>query len=196
EASLVPEERPVLVVFWLNGGPAGLFNSADSFLAKGTFGVTSANVRALGNGLYVDAGSLGALPPAATAHMASIHFRHGIARRQEKARAAVLEPGPRSQLLRLAAAIPAVPDAAVRCAVVNSLGLPAGVDPAPPAEGGATLERVVDLGETSRRLGPRRFAEVCGAYGTSRVPGAIDDQRSTFAAVESLVHTGVSVIFA
>ena len=58
-----PEERPVLVVFWLNGGPAGLFNSADSFLAQGTFGVTTANVRALGNGLYVDAGSLGALPP-------------------------------------------------------------------------------------------------------------------------------------
>src|SRR6185503_1666744 len=145
-----PEERPVLVVFWLNGGPAGLFNSADSFLAKGTFGVTTANVRALGNGLYVDAGSLGALPPSATAHMASINFRHGIVRPHEKARAALLETGSRSQLLRLAAEMPAVPEAAVRCAVVNILGLPVGVDSNPRAESGATLERIVDFGEMSR----------------------------------------------
>jgi hypothetical protein len=191
----IPEERPVLVVFWLNGGPAGLFNSADSFLAKGTFGVTTTNVRALENGLYVDAGSLGALPPAATAHMASINFRHGILRPHEKARAAVLETGPRSQLLRVAAVMPAVPDAAVRCAVVNRLGLPVGVDSTPPAEGGATLEPVVDFGEMSRRLGSERFAEVCEAYHASRVSGAIDDQHSTFAAVESLIHAGASVIF-
>ena len=36
-----PAERPTLVVFWLNGGPAGLFNSADSFLRSGAFGVGS-----------------------------------------------------------------------------------------------------------------------------------------------------------
>ena len=73
-----PEERPTLVVLWLNGGPAGLFNSADSFLASGAFGVRPDNVRALGNGLFVDAGSFGALPAPALAHMASINFRHGI----------------------------------------------------------------------------------------------------------------------
>jgi hypothetical protein len=190
-----PEEQPVLVVFWLNGGPAGLFNSADSFLAKGTFGVTTANVRALGNGLYVDAGSLGALPPPATAHMASINFRHGIVRPHEKARAALLETGSRSQLLRLAAEMPVVPEAAVRCAVVNSLGLPVGVDPNPRAESGATLERIVEFGQMSRRVGPERFAEVCRTYHATRVPGAIDDQPSTFAAVESLIHAGASVIF-
>src|SRR5712691_2966118 len=83
------EERATLVVFWLNGGPAGLFNSADSFLRSGAFGVTESNVRDLGNGLLVDAGSLGALPSAATAHMASINFRHGIIRPHEYARAAV-----------------------------------------------------------------------------------------------------------
>ena len=55
-------DRPTLVVWWLNGGPAGLFNSAGSFLASGAFGVKADNVRDLGNGLYVDAGSLGALP--------------------------------------------------------------------------------------------------------------------------------------
>ena len=42
-----PAERPTLVVLWLNGGPAGLFNSADSFLRSGAFGVRSDNVRAL-----------------------------------------------------------------------------------------------------------------------------------------------------
>jgi hypothetical protein len=70
-----PAERPTLVVLWLNGGPAGLFNSADSFLRSGAFGVRSDNVRPLGNGLFVDAGSFGALPAAALSHMASINFR-------------------------------------------------------------------------------------------------------------------------
>jgi hypothetical protein len=83
-----PDGRPALVVFWLNGGPAGLFNSAGSFLANGAFGVTAQNVRDLGNGLFVDAGSLGALPPPARAHMASINFRHDVVRPHEKARAA------------------------------------------------------------------------------------------------------------
>jgi hypothetical protein len=95
------EEQPTLVVFWLNGGPAGLFNSADSFLRSGAFGVTESNVCNLGNDLFVDAGSLGALPAAARAHMASINFQHGIVRPHEHARAAVLESGPRSQLLSL-----------------------------------------------------------------------------------------------
>src|SRR5262245_47062844 len=122
-----PLERPTLVVFWLNGGPAGLFNSADSFLASGAFGVRADNVRALGNGLFVDKGSLDALPAAALAHMASINFRHGIVRPHDHARAAVLEDGPRSQLLRMAALLPAPTASAPRCAVVNDLGLPVGV---------------------------------------------------------------------
>src|SRR6185295_11745581 len=97
------QERPTLVVLWLNGGPAGLFNSAGSFLRSGAFGVATNNVRDLGNGLYVDALSLGALPATALAHMASVNFRHEILRPHEHARAAVLEAGPRSQLLRMAA---------------------------------------------------------------------------------------------
>jgi hypothetical protein len=36
------EERPTLVVLWLNGGPAGLFSSSGSFLRSGAFGVTPA----------------------------------------------------------------------------------------------------------------------------------------------------------
>lgn len=186
-------EQPALVVLWLNGGPAGLFNSANSFLGTGAFGVRADNVRDLGNGLFVDAGSLGALPAAALGHMASINFRHGIVRPHDHARAAVLEGGPRSTLLRLAAAMPEAP---LRCAVVNDLGLPVGVAASPPSEGSATLERVLDMADVSWRLGPGRADEIRTAYGMSADTTAIRDQRSTFAAIDLLVQSGTSVIFA
>ena len=108
------EERATLVVFWLNGGPSGLFNSANSFLRSGAFGVTERNIRHLGNGLYVDRESLGALPSTARAHMASINFRHGTVRPHEHARVAVLQAGSRSQLLRLAAVMPGGPIGGMR----------------------------------------------------------------------------------
>jgi len=181
-------ERPALAVFWLNGGPAGLFNSANSFLASGAFGVTHDNVRALGNDLYVDAGSLGALPAAARAHMASVNFCHGIVRPHDHARAAVLENGKRSQLLRMAAAMPA--GAAIRCALVNDLGFPKGVSAGPPAEAGATLNFVMDFEAIEG------VAEVRSAYGVASDAVWIRDQGSTFAAVEGLVRAGASVIFA
>ena len=187
------EERPTLVVFWLNGGPAGLFNSAGSFLRSGAFGVTESNVRDLGNGLFVDIGSLGALPSTATSHMASINFRHGIVRPHEQARAAVLQAGSRSQLLRLASVMPSAP---IRCAVVNDLGLPVGVASDSPPEAGVWLERVVDLETVGRRLGIKQFDEVRAAYGMSQDVTSVRDQRSTFAGVELLVHAGASVIFA
>lgn len=188
-----PEERPTLVVFWLNGGPAGLFNSADSFLGSRAFGVTTRNVRDLGNGLYVDAESLGALPATALSHMASINFQHGVVRPHEQARAAVLESGSRSQLLRMAAVMPIGP---IRCAVVNDLGFPAGVAASPPVEDGVALERVADLGDLARRLGPKRPDDVRSAYAVSPNRTDVSDQCSTFAAVELLVHAGASVIFA
>ena len=186
------DERPALVVFWLNGGPAGLFNSARSFLANGAFGVTAENVRDLGNGLFVDAGSLGALPPAARAHMASINFRHDVVRPHEKARAAVLESGPRSRLLRLAAALPKGP---YRCAIVNDLGLPVGLAADPPAEGGARFERVVEMPSVSP-LETLRRDEIRRAYGVPEGATEIRDQRTTFAAVETLVRLGAGVVFA
>ncbi len=186
-------ERPALVVFWLNGGPAGLFNSASSFLAKGSFGVTESNVLKLGNDLYVDTGSFGALPAAAREHMASINFRHGILRPHEHARAAVLESGPRSQLLRLAAVMPEAP---IRCAVVNSLGLPVGVADNPPAEGGVALERVLDIEKISERLDAAERDDVRAAYGMARGRTAVSDQVSTFACVEMLLRAGASVVFA
>ena len=185
-------EQPTLVVLWLNGGPAGLFNSADSFLSSGGFGVTADNVRHLGNGLCVDAGSLGALPGIALAHMASIDFRHGLYPHAD-ARAAVLEGGGRSRLLRMAAAMPG---ATSRCVVVNSLGLPVGVAATPPAEGGVGLERVLSLDEGHEHLPAGQLDAIRSAYGVPVASIAIDNQRSTFAGVESMIHAGAGVIFA
>lgn len=185
-------ERPTLVVFWLNGGPAGLFNSADAFLANGDFGVTQNNVRSLGNGLYVDAGSLGALPAMALAHMASVHFRHGLYSHND-ARAAVLQTGSRSRLLQMAAAMP---HSVIPCAIVNNLGLPVGVSPNPATEHGAGFEHIVKLDDARRTLSAARLNEIRGAYGVVGGHAAVDGQRSTFAAVETLVHEGANIVFA
>lgn len=185
-------ERPTLVVFWLNGGPAGLFNSADAFLANGAFGVTPDNVRALGNGLHVDAGSLGALPATALAHMASVHFRHGLYTHNDS-RAAVLQAGARSQLLRMAAAMPASP---VACAIVNNLGLPVGVNADPPGERGLAFEHVTRWDQVRSDLSPAGFDAIREAYGPAGDGVAIEDQRATFAAVEMLVREGAGVVFA
>jgi hypothetical protein len=184
------EERPTLVVFWLNGGPAGLFNSANSFLRNGAFGVTERNIRDLGNGLFVDAASFGALPPVARAHMASINFRHGILRPHDHARAAVLENEKRNQLLRMAAAMPA--GSPKRCALVNDLGFPKGVSAGPPAESGVTLDFVMDF----QAIQEPALNQLRSIYGVASDAAYIRDQASTFAAVEGLVRAGAGVIFA
>lgn len=185
-------ELPTLVVFWLNGGPAGLFNSADAFLANGAFGVTPGNVRALGNGLHVDAGSLGSLPALALSHMASVHFRHGLYSHAD-ARNAVLQQGARSQLLRMAAAMPA---RALPCAIVNNLGLPVGIATQPAVEHGIGLEFVDRFALARRSLPAAQYNAIREAYGVTGSRDAIDDQRATFAAVETLVHEGAGVVFA
>lgn len=187
-----PGERPALVVLWLNGGPAGLFNSADTFLGNRAFGVSHGNVRALGNGLYVDAGSFGALPSLALAHMAAVPFRHGMYSHDDS-RAAVLQSGSRSQLLRMAAALPASP---VPCAVVNRLGFPVGIAADPPAEGGIACRRITDFAEARPGLSAAEMDAIRHAYGVTAGRTAIDDQRTTFAAVEALVRADAGVVFA
>lgn len=185
-----PRERPALVVLWLNGGPAGLFNSADAFLRHGAFGVTPANVRALGNGLYVDAGSLGALPDAALAHMAAVPFRHGLYSHDD-ARAAVLQAGSRSQLLRMAAALPASP---LPCAIVNRLGVPVGVAADPPAERGIACQHIGKFAEAG--LSTAELDGIRHAYGVSSGGVAVDDLSGTFAAIEALIRANANVVFA
>lgn len=192
-----PSETPALVVLYLNGGPAGLFNSAGSFVEKRGFGVTRDNVRPLGNGLVVDAPTMGTLPAAALGHMAAINFRHGLYR-HELSRAALLQTGSRSNLLLLAGAM-ATP-APIRCALVNNLGLPVGVDWNPPAENGVTLEHLLDLRHIPVLEDPALpspgVGKITAAYGANTTATSIADLKTTLVAVELLVRGGASVVFA
>jgi hypothetical protein len=191
------QETSALVILYLNGGPAGFFNSANSFLPAGSFGVSGDNVRAVGNGVFVDASTLGTLPAAALANMASINFKHGI-QRHELARGALLQTGSRSNLLLLARAMS--PRGTGRCAVVNTLGLPVGVEPNPPTEGGIGLERILDLellnptGQLAERS--RSRAQIVAAYGLNATATSICDLKTTLAATELLLRSGTNVIFA
>jgi hypothetical protein len=187
-----PRERSALAVVYLNGGPPGLFNSAGSFLRSGAFGVGPRNVRDLGNGLVVDAASLGALPPAALQHVASINFRHGY-ERHDLARAALLETGSRSNLLLLGQGLDPAP---IRCAIVNTLGLPDGVDRDPPREGGIGLSRIAEL-DAIGVVGTdaHTLAGVRAAYGVSAAAGAIADAATSLCAAELLLRAGTGVVF-
>ncbi|HJV48402.1 MAG TPA: hypothetical protein VJ549_03910 [Geothrix sp.] len=190
-----PQETPTLVVFFLNGGPSGLFNSAGSFLEKGSFGVRPDNVKDLGHGLVVDAATLGSLPSTALSHMASINFQHGHYR-HDLARAAVLQTGNRSNLLLLAGAM--TTKAPIRCAIVNSLGFPVGVSWDSPAEGGAAFTRVTDFRSLETQLAREPAfdpKEAAAAYGLTQGIWEIADTPSTFLATEMLVRGGTSVVF-
>jgi len=189
DALASPRERPALVVLWLNGGPAGLFNSADAFFGNGAFGVTSGNARALGRGLYVDAASFGALPSLALAHMAAIPFRHGLYSHDD-ARVAVLQAGARSQLLRMAAALPASP---LPCAIVNRLRFPVGVAADPPAERGIVCHHIDTFADAG--LATAELDGIRHAYGAAQ-GRTVDDLPGTFAAIEALIRADAGVVFA
>jgi hypothetical protein len=122
--------------------------------------------------------------------MASINFHHGIVRPHDHARAAVLENEGRSQLLRMAAALPA--GKSKRCALVNSLGFPKGVSAGPPSESGVTLDFVMEF----EPIREPALDQVRSIYGVASDVVYIGDQASTFAAVEGLVRAGAGVIFA
>lgn len=186
-------ESSALAIVYLNGGPAGLFNSAGSFLRSGAFGVTHDNVRDVGNGLVVDAATFGALPAPALAHMASINFKHGY-ERHDFARAALLQSGSRSNLLLLAQGFPT--PAPIRCAVVNSLGLPDGVDRDPPREAGIALGRIGELDEIGVvGAAPAAVAEVRAAYGVPAAGNLIGDAHTSLCAAELLLRAGTNVVF-
>ena len=188
-------ETSALAIIYLNGGPAGLFNSAGSFLRSGAFGVTHDNVRSVGNDLLVDAATFGALPARALAHMASINFRHGY-QRHDFARAALLQSGSRSNLLLLAQAFP--DPAPIRCAVVNTLGLPDGVDRDPPREGGTPLVRVTELdqiGLVGASAGANALATARSAYRVPAGGNLIGDAATSLCAAELLLRAGTSVVF-
>jgi hypothetical protein len=68
------------VHIFFNGGLNALFaGCADKYLTAGTFGVTSTNIKSLGNGVFTDASTFGTFPKIATDHWAALGIRHGNA---------------------------------------------------------------------------------------------------------------------
>jgi len=188
-----PRERPALAIVYLNGGPPGLFNSAASFLRSGAFGVTHDNVRNVGNGLLVDAATLGALPAPALAHMAAINFKHGYDR-HDFARAALLQSGSRSKFV--VARPEHARSGAIRCRWSTRWGSPTASDRAPTHEGGIGLTRVAELDEIGVvGTPPAAIREVRAAYGVAAASNQIDDAAASLCAAELLLRAGTTVVF-
>lgn len=68
------------VHIYFNGGLNALFaGCANLYTAAGTFGVTSTNIKSLGNGVFTDASTFGTFPAFAHQHWAALGIRHGNA---------------------------------------------------------------------------------------------------------------------
>ena len=79
--ALAAEDRPHFVHIFLNGGFNALFaGNADKFLTGNVFGVTSSNIKNVGNGVFTDAETLGTLPQFALDHWAAVGIHHKEAR--------------------------------------------------------------------------------------------------------------------
>lgn len=78
-ALAAPEPSHFVHIFF-NGGFNALFaGNADKFVAGNVFGVTSTNIKTVGNGIVTDAATFGTLPQFALDHWAAIGMRHGNA---------------------------------------------------------------------------------------------------------------------
>lgn len=160
-------EKSAVLIVNLIGGYNALFSSADSFLGVNitinrvstpggspgvvysgpAFGVTSARVKSLGNGLFIDLPTYGTnLPAVAQANMAAIGVSHGITA-HDPARVAVMSNGTRSYALMLANAMGG--NAAIKCAVVGGR-LPDGPRP---TEGGVSMQQITNVASTIAALG-------------------------------------------
>ena len=77
EAKAAPGGKAAVVSIFFEGGFNACFTSADSFAGSGAFGCSNSNIKNLGNGLVVDASTIGSLGDWAIGHMAAIGNHHG-----------------------------------------------------------------------------------------------------------------------
>jgi hypothetical protein len=78
--ALAAEEPAHFVHIFFNGGLNALFaGNADKFLTGNVFGVTSSNIKDVGNGVFTDASTFGLFPQLALDHWGAIGIRHGNA---------------------------------------------------------------------------------------------------------------------
>jgi len=79
EAHAATEPAHFVHIFF-NGGLNALFaGCADKFVSGNVFGVTSTNIKNVGNGVFTDAATFGTLPQFALDHWAAIGMRHNNA---------------------------------------------------------------------------------------------------------------------
>lgn len=143
--ALAEPEKSAVVVIHFVGGYNSVFCSADSFTGSGAFGANAGNVMGLGNGLVVDKATLGALPPFALQHMATIGNRHGSTDHAQ-AILRVWSDGTRNYTVRLAAAMGG--SAPIKCAQIRGTG----VDIPSPAVDGVSIQGVNDMGSVIETL--------------------------------------------
>jgi hypothetical protein len=139
-------ERPALLIVFLNGGYNSVFASADSYAGAGTFGVSGSNQKNLGNGLVIDAPTLGTLPQVALDHMATVGVRHGLTS-HEAAQEADFSDGRSHYAIQLAAAMGG--DGAIKCVQVGNRAVPG----PKPTEAGVSMQTITDMKTTVEALG-------------------------------------------
>lgn len=149
-ASAKETGKAAVVSIFFEGGFNALFGSADSFRGR-SFGVTDANIKDLGSGLFVDnsivnnQGSIGSLDEWSLTHMAAIGVRHGSTD-HASAQRNNFSDGTRNFAIQLASAIGG--PASFKAAAMGSM------PPGPaPAEGGVSLQLLRTMGDAVTVLG-------------------------------------------
>lgn len=71
-------ERPAIALVYLDGGYNAFFSAADCYVPKSLYGCNASNVRDVGNGIVVDASTMGTLPDAVLQKMATVGVAHGF----------------------------------------------------------------------------------------------------------------------
>ena len=110
--ALAAAEPSHFVHVFFNGGLNALFaGNADKYLTGNVFGVTSSNIKEVGNGVFTDASTFGTFPKIALDHWAAIGMRHGSALHttpqnlKSGGERAILRDGADSNLTKLAHAM-------------------------------------------------------------------------------------------
>src|SRR6187402_2423069 len=151
--------KSAVVSIYLEGGFNALFTSADSFAANGSFGVSSSNAQSVGNGLVVDAKSIGTLGDWALGHMAAIGNNHGLSA-HPAAQASNFSDGTQSYIVQLAAAIGGA--AAFKAVALGDL--PPG---SAPAVNGTSLQLLRSMDDVATALGLNAAANAPGRAATA-----------------------------
>lgn len=186
-------EKPAIVLIYLDGGYNAFFSAADGYVPKGLYGCSAATVRDLGNGIVVDAGTMGTLPDPVLQKMATVGVAHGASGHDFALKYAWFDKG-KSVPLMLADALGG--DASFRC--VHFGQAPARGAPHP-AVNGVAMTAVPDLaaaialtsssGTAARRDVMSRALRASLAYGGPRFqhsPGAL---RKTWEGTHTLIDT-------